>query len=191
MAGELSGTTIAFMVANEGVERVELTRPWQAVEDAGGTAVLIAPKTGAVQTFDHLDKADVVHATVSTEDARADDYDGIVLPGGVANPDQLRMDGAAVDLLRAVAERGRPIAVICHGPWSLIEADLVRDRTITSWPSLQTDLRNAGATWVDEELVECSNGPFVLLSSRKPDDLPAFCGGIRRVMAGQRTASQA
>jgi protease I len=191
MAHDLSGTKIAFMTANEGVERVELTEPWQAVVDAGGEPVLIAPKVGPVQTFDHLDKSEVRQASLSTKDARADDYAGVVLPGGVANPDQLRMDDSAVGLLRSFAQLGRPVAVICHGPWSLVEADLVRDRRITSWPSLQTDLRNAGAEWVDEQLVECTNGPFTIVSSRKPDDLPAFCDAVRRVFsqnpAGART----
>lgn len=171
----LSGTTVAFLVANEGVEQVELTEPMEAVRRAGGTAVLIAPETGEVQAFDHLDKADVFTAERATADVDVSGFDAVVLPGGVANPDQLRTDDAAVSLVRAAAEQGLPVAVICHGPWTLVEADVVRGRRLTSWPSLQTDLRNAGAEWVDEEVVVCDHGPGPIISSRKPDDLPAFC----------------
>ncbi len=167
----LQGKTIAFLMANEGVEEVELTTPWEAVVDAGGSPVLIAPKEDDVQAFNHLDKADTFEVDVTVSKARPDDYDGLVLPGGVANPDQLRMDDAAVAFARAFFEAGKPVAVICHGPWTLVEADVVRDRTITSWPSLRTDIRNAGGNWVDEEVV-VDHG---LVSSRKPDDLPAFC----------------
>ena len=170
----LSGTKIAFLTANEGVEQIELTDPWRAVEEAGGKPVLISPETGDVQGFNHLDAADTFQATVATADADADDYVGLVLPGGVANPDQLRTDSAAVAFVQSFVEAGKPIAVICHGPWTLVEADVVRGRKLTSWPSVQTDLRNAGATWVDEQVVVCDNGPNVIVSSRKPDDLPAF-----------------
>ena len=171
----LDGKTIAFLVANEGVEQVELTQPMDAVRNAGGTAVLIAPETGEVQAFDHLDKADVFTAERATGDVELSDVDAVVLPGGVANPDQLRTDDAAVGLIRSAAEQGLPIAVICHGPWTLIEADVVRGRRLTSWPSLQTDLRNAGSEWVDEQVVVCDHGPGPIISSRNPDDLPAFC----------------
>jgi protease I len=174
MSTPLTGKKIAFLVANEGIEQVELTSPWQAVEEAGGEPVLVAPKKGAVQAFNHLDKGDTFEATVATEDLKADDYAGVVLPGGVANPDQLRMDAAAVSFLKQWAGAGRPVAAICHGPWTLVEADVVRGKTLTSWPSLQTDIRNAGGDWVDEEVFRCDHEGFVLVTSRKPDDLPAF-----------------
>jgi protease I len=170
MADQLQGKRIAFMMANEGVEQVEFTEPRKAVEEAGAEVEVIAPEAGEIQAFNHLDKGDTFQADRSTADANADDYDGLVLPGGVANPDQLRTDDAAVKLVRAFFEAGKPVGVICHGPWTLIEADVVKGRTVTSWPSLQTDLRNAGANWVDEEVVVDSG----LVTSRKPDDLPAF-----------------
>ena len=170
-----SSRAVAFLVANEGVEQVELTQPWDAVQAAGCTPVLIAPKASTVQGFNHLDKGDSFTATVASANADVGSFAALVLPGGVANPDQLRMDGPAVDFVRAFAASGKPIAVICHGPWTLVEADVVRGRQITSWPSLQTDLRNAGAEWVDEPVVEDTNGPGPLISSRKPDDLPQFC----------------
>jgi protease I len=174
MADELRDTSIAF-VATDGVEQVELTEPWRAVEQAGGQPVLVSPKGGKIQGFNHLDKADTFAVDMESKRASVDDYDGLVLPGGVANPDQLRMDRDTVQFIGAFAQQGKPVAVICHGPWTLVEADVVRGRTITSWPSLQTDLRNAGAQWTDEEVVVDTNGPGVLVSSRKPDDLPAFC----------------
>ena len=166
----LQGRTIAFLVAAEGIEQVELTEPWKAVEQAGGTPRLLSPKPGEVQAFRHLDKADTFRVDVPVAEARPEEYDALVLPGGVANPDALRLDKGAMDFVKAFAESGRTVAAICHAPWSLIEAGVVRGRTLTSWPSLQTDLRNAGATWVDEEVV-CDHG---LVTSRKPDDLPAF-----------------
>jgi protease I len=174
MAGKLEGKRIAFLVANEGIEQVELTEPWRAVEEAGGTPELISLEPGEAQAFNHLDKADTFTVDRTVAEADASDYDGLVLPGGVANPDQLRTDEDAVAFARAFFERGKPVGVICHGPWTLIEADVVRGRTLTSWPSLRTDLRNAGATWVDEEVVVDAG----LVSSRKPDDLPAFCAKV-------------
>jgi protease I len=174
----LKGKRIAFVVANEGVERVELTEPWEAVEEEGGTPRLIAPNPGTVQTFDHLDRSAVFEVDDTVAQTSAEDFDGLVLPGGVANPDQLRTSRPAVDFVRRFFELGRPVAVICHGPWTLVEADVVRGRQITSWPSLRTDIRNAGGQWVDEEVVVCTNGPNVLVSSRRPDDLKAFCGEI-------------
>ena len=174
MAVSLSGKKIAVLTANEGVEQVELTDPWAAVEKAGGTPVLIAPKAGPVQAYHHLDKGDTFTATIASDAADVGEYEGLVLPGGVANPDQLRTDAHAVALIRRFFDQGKPVAVICHGPWTLIEADVVRGRSITSWPSLSTDLRNAGAIWVDEEVTVCTQGPNVLVSSRNPDDLPAF-----------------
>jgi protease I len=173
MAGKLDGKTIAFLAA-EGVEQVELTEPWKAVQEAGGQPELISLEAGEVQAFNHLDKADTfsVHHTVGEADATS--YDGLVLPGGVANPDFLRTDEDAVAFVRAFFDQAKPVAAICHGPWTLIEAEVVDGRTLTSWPSLQTDLRNAGATWVDEE-VHVDHG---LVTSRKPDDLPAFCAKL-------------
>jgi protease I len=171
MANELSGRTIAFLVAHEGIEQVELTEPWKAVEEAGGTPKLVSPQPGKVQAFNHLDKADTFPVDETSDTADPGDYDGLVLPGGVANPDALRMDASAVRFIRAFFDADKPVAAICHAPWTLVEADVVRGRTMTSWPSLQTDLRNAGATWVDEEVV-VDNG---LVTSRNPDDLKAFC----------------
>jgi protease I len=176
MTDELQGQRVAFIVANEGIEEVELLRPWRAVVDAGGTAELIAPRSGMVETMHHLDRADRFPVDQLTDRARAADYDAVVLPGGVANPDRLRTDAAAVDFLMAIFEAGKPVAAICHGPWTLIEGDLVAGRTVTSWPSLQTDLRNAGAYWVDREVTVCRLGINTLVTSRKPDDLDAFCG---------------
>lgn len=174
MASELQGKKIAFLVAQEGIEEVELTKPWQAVKDAAGTPVLLAPQEGEVQAFNHLDKSSTYPVDQSLEEAKAADYDGLVLPGGVANPDQLRTDSRAIAFVRDLFSAGKPVGVICHGPWTLVEADLVRGRKLTSWPSLQTDIRNAGGEWVDEEVV-VDHG---LISSRKPDDLDAFCTKI-------------
>jgi protease I len=171
MSDELQGKRVAFLVANEGVEQVELTEPLKAVREAGAQADLIAPEKGDIQAFNHLDKGDTFQADRGVEEVDASEYDGLVLPGGVANPDILRTVEAAVDFTRAFFDQGKPVAAICHGPWTLVEADVVRDRTLTSWPSLQTDIRNAGGEWVDEE-VHVDQG---LVSSRKPDDLDAFC----------------
>ena len=171
MSGELQGKRVAFVTANEGVEQVELTEPWKAVKSAGGEPVLIAPEAGEVQAFQHLDQADTFPVDETTSSADPSRYDAVVLPGGVANPDQLRTDDAAVAFVRAVAEAGRPVAAICHGPWTLIEAGVASGKRLTSWPSLRTDLLNAGADWVDEEVVVDGQ----LITSRNPDDLPAFC----------------
>ena len=170
MPGRLDGKTIAFL-ATDGVEQVELTKPWEAVREAGGTPELISLEDGEIQGFEHLDKGDTFAVDQKVADADAGRYDGLVLPGGVANPDFLRADDDATAFVRAFFDAGKPVAAICHGPWTLIDAGVVEGRTLTSWPSLQTDLRNAGATWVDEE-VFVDNG---LVTSRKPDDLPAFC----------------
>ena len=154
MADELNGKTIAFLLANSGVEQVELTTPWQAVEDAGGTPVLVAPEKGTVQAFTNdVEKADTFEADRAVADVSAGDFDGLVLPGGTTNPDSLRQDSDAVALVAAFAAAGKPIAAICHGPWTLVEAGVVRGKTLTSWPSLQTDIRNGGGEWVDEEVV--------------------------------------
>jgi protease I len=169
---------VAFLVAPEGIEQVELTEPWKAVEQAGHEPVLLSTKPGKAQAFNHLDKADTFDVDVTVDKAQMDDYAMLVLPGGVANPDALRMNDEAVDFVRGFAQSGKPVAAICHAPWSLVEADVVRGRRLTSWPSLQTDLRNAGAEWVDEELVVDESGPGPLITSRKPDDLKAFCSKI-------------
>jgi protease I len=192
MSDQLQGKRIAFLVANEGVEQVELTEPLKAVREAGAEVDLLAPEESAVQAFNHLDKGDTFTPDRAVGDAEAADYDGLVLPGGVANPDQLRAEPAAVEFVRAFFEAGKPVGAICHAPWTLIEADVVGGRTLTSWPSLQTDLRNAGAEWVDEE-VHVDQG---LVSSRKPDDLEAFNAKIVEEFAegvhrGQRQSTKA
>jgi deglycase len=173
MADELRGMKVAF-VATDGVEQIELQKPWETVQAAGAEPVLVSMKPGTVQGFNHLDKGDTYKVDVVASDADAGDYGALVLPGGVANPDALRTDPATVSFIAAFAQQGKPIAVICHGPWTLVEADQVRGRTLASWPSLQTDIRNAGGTWRDEPVVVCTSGPGPIVSSRKPDDLPAF-----------------
>jgi len=174
VGNRLQGRRVAFIVANEGVEQVELTTPWDTVKNEGGQPVLVAPNPGEVQAMNHLDKGDTFPVDKTVEEVSVDDFDALVLPGGVANPDRLRMDQAAVALVREFLDRGLPAAVICHGPWTVVEADRVRGRVLTSWPSLQTDIRNAGGTWVDEEVHVDDRGRGVLVTSRKPDDLPAF-----------------
>lgn len=170
MSDRLQGKKIAFLTANEGVEEVELVEPLEAVREAGAEAELLAPEAGDVQAFNHLDKAETFKVDKLVGEADAADYDGLVLPGGVANPDQLRTKPEALEFVRGFFEAGKPVGVICHGPWTLIDAGVAKGRTLTSWPSLETDLRNAGAEWVDEE-VHVDQG---LVSSRKPDDLEAF-----------------
>ena len=167
---DLTGKKIAFAVAKEGIEQVELTSPWQAVEEAGGQPVLVSVESGEVQAFNHLDRADTFPVDTTFGSTSVEEYDGLVLPGGVANPDNLRTHDDAIAFVKGFFEAGKPVAAICHAPWSLVEADVVRGRTLTSWPSLQTDLRNAGAQWQDEEVVIDGN----LITSRKPDDLKAF-----------------
>jgi protease I len=174
MADKLQGKRIAFLVAREGVEQVELTEPWEAVSGEGATPELVSTDAGDVQAFNHLDKGDTFKVDHTVDEVGPSDYEALVLPGGVANPDFLRMDDRAVAFVRGFFEQGKPVGVICHGPWTLVEADVLRGRRITSWPSLQTDIRNAGGTWVDEEVVVDEG----LVSSRKPDDLPAFCAKI-------------
>jgi len=175
MAHQLTGRRIAFMTANEGIEQVELTEPWEAVKDVAGHRELLAPEPGSAQAYNHLDKAKTFPVTRAIRDADPADFDALVLPGGVANPDQLRTRPEAVRFVQSMFVAGKPVAAICHAPWTLVEADLVRGRTLTSWPSLQTDIRNAGGTWVDSQVEVCTAGPNVLITSRKPDDLPAFC----------------
>jgi len=183
MTNDLSGKTIVFLVAPEGVEQVELTEPWAAVEQAGGTPRLVSTKSGEIQAFNHLDKGDTFSVDAEVAADAAADYDALVLPGGVANPDFLRTQPSAIQFTKGFFDAGKPVAVICHGPWTLVEADVVRGRTITSWPSVQTDLRNAGAIWVDEEVVVDDDGPNTVVSSRKPDDLKAFCGTLVETFA--------
>jgi protease I len=183
--GKLDGKRIAVLVAPEGVEQVELTEPWKAIKDAGATPELISTEAGTVQAFNHLDKADTFDVDKTVADADASDYDGLLLPGGVANPDFLRMDEGAVAFARAFFEQSKPVAVICHGPWTLVEADVLKGRTITSWPSLKTDIENAGGRWVDEEVVVDEG----LVSSRNPDDLPAFIDkAIEEFCEGEHSA---
>jgi len=169
VANELQGKRIAFL-ATDMVEQVELTEPWKAVKEAGGQPELISLEEGEIQAFDHYDKADTFPVDKTVEEARADDYDALVIPGGVGNPDTMRMDENAVEFTRQFFEQGKPVGVICHGPWMLVEAGFVRGRKVTSWPSLRTDIQNAGGNWVDQEVVVDEG----LVTSRKPDDLPAF-----------------
>ena len=170
MGSELKGKTIAFL-ATDGVEQVELTKPWQAIEGAGAKVELISLEPGEIQGYNHLDKGDTFKVDRTVSDADPAGYDGLVLPGGVANPDALRMNDDAVKFTRGFFDHGLPVAAICHAPWLLVEAGVVEGRTVTSWPSLQTDIRNAGGKWVDQEVVVDEG----LTTSRKPDDLPAFC----------------
>jgi len=170
MNNTLDGRRIAIL-ATDGVEQAELTRPLEALRGAGADVDLVSLDGGEIRMFEHLDPATTIAADRAVTDAASSDYDGLVLPGGVANPDRLRSDPDAVSFVRAFFDDGKPVAAICHGPWTLVEADVVDGRTVTSWPSLQTDLRNAGAPWVDEEVHVDGD----LITSRKPDDLPAFC----------------
>ncbi|MFF3564408.1 type 1 glutamine amidotransferase domain-containing protein [Streptomyces sp. NPDC002574] len=174
MTAPLQGRKIAFLVAAEGVEQIELTSPWRAVREAGGTPRLVSREHGTVQAFDHLDKAGTFPVDDTLEEVASVDFDGLVLPGGVANPDSLRLDPDAVRFAKDFFDEGRPVAAICHAPWLLIEAGAVRGRTLTSWPSLCTDITNAGGTWLDQEVVVDPSGSNVLVTSRRPDDLKAF-----------------
>ena len=184
MAGELNGKRIAFLVANEGVEQVELTTPWQAVQDAGGTPVLIAPDKDDVQAMQgDLDKGDTFTPDTALADADPSEFDALVLPGGVANPDKLRVIPAAVAFVKYFAMHGKPVAAICHGPWTLVEADVVTGKTLTSWPSLKTDIRNAGGTWTDEAAVVSPTNGWTLITSRNPDDLDAFTAAFTKEFA--------
>jgi protease I len=173
MAGELDGMKVA-VVATDGVEQVELERPWQALEEAGAEPVLVSLDSGTITAFQHIDKGDTKKVDAVVGSADPDEYGALVLPGGVINGDFVRADADAVAFVSSFFEAGKPVAAICHAPWVLAEADVVRGRRMTSWPSLQTDLRNAGADWVDEEVVVDGN----LITSRNPDDLDAFCAAI-------------
>jgi deglycase len=174
MAEDLNGKKIAFIAA-DGVEEVELVKPREAVENAGATVELLSIETGEIQSMNEdINKSEKYSVDKAIGDASVDDYDGVVLPGGVVNPDNLRVEEDVISFLQEFAKTGKPIGVICHGPWTLVEADLVRDRKITSYPSIRTDIVNAGGNWVDEEVVVDQG----LVSSRNPDDLPAFCDKI-------------
>jgi protease I len=185
MAELANSFKVAFLTANSGVEQVELTTPWQAVKDAGGEPVLLAPKSGEVKAFHHdVEPGDSFDVDITVDAADPSDYAALVLPGGTTNPDALRLETAAVDFVKAIAKRGTPIAAICHGPWTLVEAGLVADRQLTSWPSLRTDITNAGGTWVDVEVQTDTSGGFPLVTSRKPDDLDAFCAALLDQISG-------
>jgi protease I len=178
MSNRLEGKRVAFL-ATDGVEQIELTEPWQAVEREGGKPELIALESGEIQGFDHLDKDQSFKVDRPVSEADASTYDGLVLPGGVANPDFLRVDKDAVRFVRSFFEQGKPVAAICHAPWTLVEAGVVRGRTLTSFPSVKTDITNAGGHWVDED-VHVDSG---LVTSRRPDDLPAFCDKLAEEIA--------
>jgi protease I len=182
----LQGRKIAFLAA-DGVNQAELAEPWAAVKEAGADVHLISIKPGQIQAMQGMDKGDTFRVDKTVQEVSARDYDGLVLPGGVANPDKLRIDQSAVDFVRAFFEGGKPVGAICHAPWMLVEAGVVRGRTVTSWPSLRTDIRNAGGTWVDEE-VRTDRG---LVTSRKPADIPAFNKKIIEEFAEGRHPAQA
>jgi len=186
VADKLQGKRVAFL-ATDMVEQVELTEPWQAVKNEGATPELISLEEGEIQGFNHYYKADKFKVDRTVEEASADDYDALVIPGGVGNPDAMRMDENAVKLVRDFFEQGKPVGVICHGPWMLVEAGVMRGRRVTSWPSLRTDILNAGGEWVDEQVV-VHNG---LVTSRKPDDLPAFNEKIVEEFCEGKHAEQA
>jgi protease I len=180
----LENKKVAFL-ATDMVEQVELTEPWKAVEEAGATPELVSLEEGEIQGFDHYDKADTFAVDRTVDEVSVDDYDALVLPGGVGNPDTLRTHENAVAFVRDFVESGKPVGVICHGPWTLVEADVVRGRTLTSWPSVRTDIENAGGNWVDDEVVTDGN----VMSSRKPDDLPAFCRTVVEQVAAAPVGS--
>jgi protease I len=186
VANKLQGKRVAFL-ATDMVEQVELTEPWQAVKDEGAEVELISLEEGEIQGFNHYDKADTFKVDRTVEEARADDYDALVIPGGVGNPDTMRANENAVQFVRDFFQQGKPVGVICHGPWMLVEAGVVRDRKVTSWPGIQTDIRNAGGNWLDEEVVVDQG----LVSSRKPDDLPAFNAKIVEEFCEGRHEQQA
>jgi protease I len=173
MSQDLNGRTIAIL-ATDGFEQSELTEPKRALEGAGATVHVVSPKSGSIRGWDATDWGDEVPVDLGLEQARPEDYDGLVLPGGQINPDTLRLEPQAVEFVRAFFAAGKPVGAICHGPWLLVEADVVRGRKVTSWPSVRTDLKNAGADWVDQEVVVDQG----LVTSRKPDDIPAFSAKI-------------
>jgi len=185
MNESLTGKRIAFL-ATKGVEQSELTEPWKALRNAGADLDLVSLEAGEIRAMQHLTPGDTFAVDTLASEADVSDYDGLVLPGGVVNPDTLRLDESAVKFVCAFFERAKPVAAICHGPWMLVEADVVRGRTLTSWPSLKTDIRNAGGTWVDEEV----HVDGELVTSRKPADLPAFCAKMIEVFAEHEIVPQ-
>lgn len=178
MPSQLKGRKIAFL-ATDGVEQVELTAPWNALKQAEADVVLVSDKPGEIQAMNHDAKGEKFRVDVEVSKVTAWDFDALVLPGGVASPDKLRTNKVAVSFVRDFMELDKPVAAICHGPWLLVEADVVRGRTITSWPSLETDVRNAGGVWVDKQVQVDQR----LLTSRRPDDLPAFCATLVELLA--------
>jgi len=181
MASNLNGKKIAFL-ATDGFEQVELTEPRKALEEAGATTVVISPKSGEIKGWNFKEWGDTVNVDKTLDDANPNDYDALVLPGGVINPDHLRMEPTAVNFIRQFISTGGTVAAICHGPWTLVEAGAVRGKKVTSWPSIKTDLKNAGANWVDQEVV--TDGQFIF--SRKPDDIPAFSKAIIEAVSGEK-----
>ena len=181
MADMLKGKKVAILAADM-FERVELEEPKKALEDAGAEIEIVSIHDGEIQGFDHFDPASTLQVDHTVEEVSPDDYDALLIPGGVGNPDQLRGDENAVSFVRGFHDAGKPMAVICHGPWVLVEAGIVRGRRVTSWPTLETDIRNAGGDWVDQEVVVDGN----LVTSRKPDDIPAFTREMTRLFSGER-----
>lgn len=186
MSNRLEGKRIACL-ATDGVEQVEMTQPREALQNEGAQVELVSIKAGEIQGFNHLDKADQFAVDRTVDTATADDYDALLIPGGVANPDALRSNSDAVNFARSFFTQGKPVAAICHAPWMLVEADVVRDRKVTSWPSLQTDIVNAGGQWLNKEVVVDSG----LVTSRKPDDLDAFCAKTIEEIAEGKHRGQA
>jgi protease I len=187
MATDLSGKRVAI-VATDGFEQSELFKPLQALRDEGASVDIVAPKSGTIQGMQHHEKGEQATVDKAIDEVSADDYDALVLPGGVVNPDQLRTDDRVVAFIKSFMTAKKPVGAICHGPWTLIEADAVRGRKVTSWPSLKTDLKNAGANWIDQDVVVDKG----LVTSRKPADLPAFCRKlVEEIAEGQHVRSKA
>ncbi len=185
MKASLKGKKIAIL-ATDGFEQVELTQPRKALDDAGATTIVVSPKSGEIKGWEFKDWGDTVKVDKTLESANPNDYDALMLPGGVINPDHLRMDPAAINFVRQFVATGKTVAAICHGPWTLLEAGALRGRKVTSWPSLKTDLKNAGANWIDQQVV--TDGQFIF--SRKPDDIPAFSKAIIASLSGEHPSNE-